>query len=109
MLQCASGAAAPGASRAVRGRPDAVQSYRGVYHPRRAPAYVWISNQIGENGVLTGFEDIRNTFARPFNPNPDRYKPTEVTGAPARSYRGNNRRSVSGMIPIARSTGTVGE
>jgi len=51
------------------------------------PAYVWISNQIGNTGVLTGFEDNRapgNT--RPFNPNTERYKPTSVTGAPASSF-----------------------
>ncbi|MBA3948663.1 MAG: TonB-dependent receptor, partial [Acidobacteria bacterium] len=47
------------------------------------PAYVWISNQIGENGILTGFEQLDNTTARPFNPNPDFYKPATVTGAPA--------------------------
>jgi Carboxypeptidase regulatory-like domain len=51
-----------------------------------SPAYVWISNQIGNTGVLTGFEQLDNTTARPFNPNPDRYKPTTVTGAPASSY-----------------------
>jgi outer membrane receptor protein involved in Fe transport len=51
-----------------------------------SPAYVWISNQIGNNGVLTGFEQITNTQTRPFNPNPDTYKPTSVTGAPARGY-----------------------
>lgn len=50
------------------------------------PAYVWISNQIGNTGVLTGFEQLDNTTARPWNPNPDRYKPTTVTGAPASSY-----------------------
>jgi hypothetical protein len=50
------------------------------------PAYVWISNQIGNTGVLTGFESIDNTTARPFNPDPNRYKPTNVTGAPASSY-----------------------
>lgn len=49
------------------------------------PAYVWISNQIGENGMLTGFEQLDNTFARPFDPNPNAYKPTTVTGAPASS------------------------
>jgi hypothetical protein len=49
------------------------------------PAYVWISNQIGNTGVLTG--SIREDFttARPFHPNPDRYKPSNVTGAPAAS------------------------
>ena len=49
------------------------------------PAYVWISNQIGENGMLTGFEQLENTAIRPFNPNPDQYKPATVTGAPATS------------------------
>ena len=51
-----------------------------------SPAYVWISNQIGANGVLTGFDEITNTKTRPFNPNPDAYKPTTVTGAPAPTY-----------------------
>jgi hypothetical protein len=50
------------------------------------PLYVWISNQIGNTGVLTGFEDLSNTTARPFNPNPNAYKPTNVTGAPAATY-----------------------
>ena len=49
------------------------------------PAYVWISNQIGENGMLTGFEQFDNTTVRPFNPDPDHYKPSTVTGAPATS------------------------
>jgi len=51
------------------------------------PAYVWISNQIGGNGILTGFDQPSdNTTTRPFNPNPNHYKPTVVTGAPAASY-----------------------
>ncbi len=50
------------------------------------PPYVWISNQIGNTGVLTGFESLSNTTARPFHPDPNRYKPTNVTGAPATSY-----------------------
>jgi carboxypeptidase family protein len=50
------------------------------------PAYVWISNQIGNTGILTGFDQLDNTTARPFNPNPDAYKPTTVTGASAASY-----------------------
>ncbi len=50
------------------------------------PLYVWISNQVGNTGVLTGFEQLNNTTARPFNPNPERYKPTSVTGAPAATY-----------------------
>jgi outer membrane receptor protein involved in Fe transport len=52
------------------------------------PAYVWVSNQIGENGVLTGFEQLDNTTARPFHPDPNRYKPAagSITGAPATTY-----------------------
>jgi len=50
------------------------------------PAYVWISNQVGNTGVLTGFEQLTNTLARPFHPDPNHYKPTTVTGAPASSY-----------------------
>jgi len=56
----------------------------GIFSGR--PAYVWISNQIGENGILTGFEQLENTTARPWNPNPNRYKPATITGAPASSY-----------------------
>ncbi len=51
------------------------------------PIYVWISNQVGNTGVLTGYEELRNTKARPWNPNPNAYKPTNVTGAPASSYQ----------------------
>lgn len=50
------------------------------------PAYVWISNQIGNNGILTGFQQFDNTYQRPFNPNPDKYKPSTVSGTPASSY-----------------------
>ena len=51
------------------------------------PLYVWISNQIGNTGMLTGFTDSGAVFgtAFPFNPNPDAYKPKSVTGAPATS------------------------
>ena len=49
------------------------------------PPYVWISNQIGNTGVLSGFIDARTTTAFPFNPNPDRYKPA-ATGGDAASY-----------------------
>lgn len=61
-----------------------VRGGTGVFTGR--PAYVWISNQIGNNGILTGFAQLDNTRLRPFNPNPDAYKPTNVTGAPASSY-----------------------
>lgn len=61
-----------------------VRGGTGIFTAR--PAYVWISNQVGNNGVLTGFAQFDNTTARPFNPNPNAYKPTNVTGAPASSY-----------------------
>jgi outer membrane receptor protein involved in Fe transport len=61
-----------------------VRGGTGVFTGR--PAYVWISNQIGNNGVLTGFESVDNTRNRPFNPNPNAYKPTTVTGQPAAQY-----------------------
>lgn len=65
-------------------RTTQVRGGTGIFTGR--PAYVWISNQIGENGILTGFEQLDNTTARPFNPDPDRYKPSNVTGQPAASY-----------------------
>jgi hypothetical protein len=49
------------------------------------PPYVWISNQIGNTGVLYGFFQANNTTAFPFNPNPDKYKPA-ATGGVASSY-----------------------
>jgi hypothetical protein len=48
------------------------------------PAYVWISNQIGNSGMLTGFIQATNTTAFPFNPNPDAYK-LAPTGQPPAS------------------------
>src|ERR1019366_3051379 len=51
-----------------------------------SPPYVWISNQVGQNGILTGLTDVKNTTAFPFNPDPNTYKPSVVTGAPAASY-----------------------
>ncbi len=65
-------------------RSTQVRGGTGIFTGR--PAYVWISNQIGANGILTGFERLDNTTARPFNPDINHYKPTTVTGAPAASY-----------------------
>jgi hypothetical protein len=48
------------------------------------PLYVWISNQIGNSGTLTGFIQSDSTTAYPFNPNPDAYKPA-ATGRPPSS------------------------
>lgn len=47
----------------------------GIFTGR--PAFVWISNQIGNNGVLTGFESIDNTTTRPFKPDPTAYIPAD--------------------------------
>jgi Carboxypeptidase regulatory-like domain len=49
------------------------------------PPYVWISNQIGQTGALSGLIQTDNTTAYPFNPSIDKYKPTP-TGALAPSY-----------------------
>jgi hypothetical protein len=65
-------------------RSTQVRGGTGIFTGK--PAYVWISNQIGNTGVLTGFLSASNTTAYPFNPNPDAYKPTSVTGAPASTY-----------------------
>jgi hypothetical protein len=53
------------------------------------PLYVWISNQLGNTGVLQGSDTQAATTARPFSTNVDKYKPTNVTGAPAASYELN--------------------
>jgi len=50
------------------------------------PLYVWISNQLGNTGVLQGSLLEDNPTTRPFTPDINRYKPTNVTGAPAASY-----------------------
>ncbi|HEY0776918.1 MAG TPA: carboxypeptidase regulatory-like domain-containing protein [Gemmatirosa sp.] len=69
----------------VRGdRSTQIRGGTGIFSG--SPAYVWISNQIGQNGIQTGFTQADNTTAYPFNPNPNAYKPTTVTGAPAASY-----------------------
>jgi len=56
----------------------------GIFTGR--PAYVWISNQIGNTGILTGSISADTTTAYPFNPDPDHYKPATVTGAPATTF-----------------------
>jgi hypothetical protein len=53
------------------------------------PLYVWISNQLGNTGVLQGNLLISNPTDKPFHPDTHRYKPTNVTGAPAASYELN--------------------
>jgi hypothetical protein len=61
-----------------------VRGGTGIFTGR--PAYVWVSNQIGNNGILTGFERLDNTKARPFSPDTETYKPQTVTGQPAANY-----------------------
>ena len=53
------------------------------------PLYVWISNQLGNTGVLIGEISAQNTRNFPFNPNIDRYKPANVTGEGAASFELN--------------------
>ena len=64
-------------------RSTQVRGGTGVFTGK--PPYVWISNQIGNTGVLTGFVQAENTNAFPFTTDTERYKPTNVTGAPAAS------------------------
>jgi hypothetical protein len=65
-------------------RSTQIRGGSGIFSGK--PAYVWISNQVGNTGMLTAFESQDNTFARPWNPDPEHYKPTTITGAPAASY-----------------------
>ncbi|MBL7853444.1 MAG: TonB-dependent receptor [Cyclobacteriaceae bacterium] len=58
-------------------RSTQVRGGTGLFTGR--PVFVWISNQIGNNGVLTGFEELNNTTLRPFNPDPTAYIPATPT------------------------------
>lgn len=59
----------------VTGERDVqIRGGSGIFTGR--PAFVWISNQIGNNGVLTGFDQTDNTRNRPFNPDPKKYIPS---------------------------------
>ncbi len=49
----------------------------GIFTGR--PPYVFVSNQIGNNGILTGFIDQANTKAYPFLGDPTAYRPTTPT------------------------------
>jgi len=50
-----------------------VRGGSGIFTGR--PAFVWISNQVGNNGVLTGFTQVDGTNQFPFNPDPTAYIP----------------------------------
>jgi outer membrane receptor for ferrienterochelin and colicin len=69
----------------VNGKQDMqVRGGTGIFSGK--PAYVWISNQVGNTGMLTGTERLDNTTLRPFHPDPNHYKPASVNGSPAPSY-----------------------
>jgi hypothetical protein len=55
----------------------------GIFSGR--PAFVWISNQMGNTGVQSGSIAATNTTAFAFNPNVTRWIPTTIT-KPAPSY-----------------------
>ena len=53
------------------------------------PLYVWISNQLGNTGMLQGtVGPVTNTTAFPFSTNVEKYKPA-ASGQPAASYELN--------------------
>jgi hypothetical protein len=66
-------------------RKTQIRGGLGLFSGR--PAFVWISNQIGNNGVQSGSLTADNTRAYPFSPDPGRNVP-EITnpGQPAPSY-----------------------
>lgn len=49
----------------------------GIFTGR--PPYVWVSNQIGNNGVLTGFIDVSNTTQYKFTPDASIFTPATPT------------------------------
>ena len=57
------------------------------------PLYVWISNQLGNTGVLIGeiscIQPTCDPSIYPFSPDPARHKPTNVTGQGASSFELN--------------------
>ncbi len=52
-----------------------VRGGSGIFTGR--PPFVWLSNQIGNNGILSGFTDLRNANAAsiPFTLDPSRFRP----------------------------------
>ncbi len=53
----------------------------GVFSGR--PPFVWLSNQVGNNGILTGSIVANNTKAYPFSPDPTAYIPAGATLPPS--------------------------
>lgn len=54
-----------------------VRGGTGIFSAR--PAFVWISNQVGNNGILTGQIFTDNTTAYPFSPDVNQYIPANAT------------------------------
>ncbi len=54
-----------------------VRGGTGVFTGR--PPYVWVSNQIGNNGILTGFIDVQNTRQYGFTNDPTKFIPSTPT------------------------------
>ena len=48
--------------------------------------YVWLSNQLSNNGVLFGSESLQNPTNRPFNPDVNAYRPTITLPLTPTSY-----------------------
>lgn len=62
-----------------------VRGGTGIFSGR--PAFVWISNQLGNNGILTGsLRDDNTTGEYPFNPDVTAYNLPPNPGQPASSY-----------------------
>ena len=62
-----------------------VRGGTGIFSGR--PAFVWISNQLGNNGILTGsLRDDNTTGEYPFSPNVTAYNLPPNPGQPAASY-----------------------
>jgi hypothetical protein len=58
-----------------------VRGGTGIFSGR--PAFVWISNQVGNNGVLTGSLTFDNTRNYPFSPDVTRHIPENATTPPS--------------------------
>lgn len=61
-----------------------VRGGSGIFSGR--PAFVWISNQVGNNGILMGSFSVNNTSDYPFSPNVEEHIPANNPGQAASSY-----------------------
>ncbi len=65
---------------AFKNKKTQIRGGMGLFSGR--PAFVWISNQVGNNGVLSGSTFVQNTKAYPFSPDVTKYTPATVTRPP---------------------------